>query len=174
MRYELSKLALAAVLVTACLSGLSVQAAAGEIGRFGDWTAYEDGSGANKICYMGSSPQKAEGNYTRRGPIFFLISHRPGDKVEGEVALETGYPFKKGSDASAVIDGTTTFNLFTQGESAWNSGADADRKMVAAMKKGRRMVVKGHSQRGTQTTDTYSLNGFTAAYDAISRACKSG
>jgi len=157
--------------MTACLASLSIQAAAGEIGRFGDWTAYEDGSGANKICYMGSSPQKSQGNYTRRGSIFFLVSHRPGDKVRGEVALETGYPFKKGSDATAVIDGKTTFKLFTQGESAWNSGAGADRKMVAAMKKGGRMVVKGRSQRGTLTTDTYSLKGFTAAFDAISRAC---
>ena len=33
------------------------------------------------------------------------------------------------------------------------------------------MVVKGTSSRGTVTTDTYSLRGFTAAYDAISGAC---
>ncbi len=33
------------------------------------------------------------------------------------------------------------------------------------------MIVAGISSRGTLTTDTYSLNGFTAAYDAITRAC---
>ena len=33
------------------------------------------------------------------------------------------------------------------------------------------MVVRGVSSRGTQTTDTYSLSGFTAAYRAINTAC---
>jgi hypothetical protein len=36
------------------------------------------------------------------------------------------------------------------------------------------MVIKGTSSRGTLTTDTYSLAGFTAAYNAIEQACKSG
>jgi hypothetical protein len=31
--------------------------------------------------------------------------------------------------------------------------------------------VQGTSSRGTLTTDTYSLSGFSAAYDAISEAC---
>jgi hypothetical protein len=38
--------------------------------------------------------------------------------------------------------------------------------------KGAAMVVVGTSERGTKTTDTYSLKGFTAAYGAISKACK--
>ena len=38
------------------------------------------------------------------------------------------------------------------------------------MKGGLAMIVAGISSRGTLTTDTYSLNGFPAAYDAIPRA----
>jgi hypothetical protein len=33
------------------------------------------------------------------------------------------------------------------------------------------MVVRGTSTRGTNTTDTYSLSGVTAAMDAIDAAC---
>jgi hypothetical protein len=33
------------------------------------------------------------------------------------------------------------------------------------------MVVRGQSNRGTKTTDTYSLVGFSAAYQAINQAC---
>ena len=62
--------------------------------------------------------------------------------------------------------------MFTRGENAWNYDTKADRSMIKAMKAGSRMVVKGRSQRGTQTTDTYSLSGFTAAFNAISNACK--
>jgi len=40
------------------------------------------------------------------------------------------------------------------------------------MRAGLTMVVKGTSSRGTLTTDTYSLRGFTAAYDAMQKACE--
>lgn len=49
--------------------------------------------------------------------------------------------------------------------------SEEDRKLVKAMKAGSKMVVVGYSSRGTKTTDTYSLSGFTAAYNAISKAC---
>jgi hypothetical protein len=34
------------------------------------------------------------------------------------------------------------------------------------------MTVRGTSQRGTNTVDTYSLSGATAAVNAIDAACK--
>ena len=40
------------------------------------------------------------------------------------------------------------------------------------MIRGARLVVKGTSSRGTKTTDTYSLKGFSAAFKAIGKACK--
>ena len=45
-------------------------------------------------------------------------------------------------------------------------------KLVRAMKSGNRMVVYGTSSRGTKTTDTYSLSGFTAMKKRIDKACK--
>ena len=44
--------------------------------------------------------------------------------------------------------------------------------VVDAMIRGARLVVKGTSSRGTKTTDTYSLKGFSAAFKAIGKACK--
>ena len=37
---------------------------------------------------------------------------------------------------------------------------------------GAEMVVTGTSWRGTETRDTYSLSGFSAAHKAISTACR--
>jgi invasion protein IalB len=162
---------LAAALLLSLATASPAPAQSRSLGSFQDWTAYVDGTGGGKLCYMGASPQKAQGDYTRRGPIFFLVSHRPGNKVFGEVSVETGYTYKSGSEATATIDGARTFKLFTRGENAWNYDAAADRTMVQAMRAGLQMVIKGTSSRGTATTDTYSLKGFTAAYDAISKAC---
>lgn len=141
------------------------------LGTFSDWTAVVDGAGSQKVCYMGSVPKKAEGNYTRRGDTHVMVTHRPADKVRGEVSVTAGYSYKPGSDVEAVIDGRT-FKLFTRDGHAWAQDAAADRAMVAAMKAGLQMVVRGTSTRGTLTTDTYSLNGFTSAYEAIDRACE--
>ena len=56
-------------------------------------------------------------------------------------------------------------------DSAWASTSEGDQKLIKAMKAGSTMVVVGYSSRDTKTTDTYSLSGFTAAYNAISKAC---
>ena len=141
------------------------------LGTFGDWTAVVDGSGSKKLCYVGSVPKKAEGKYTSRGDIHFLVTHRPADKVTGEVSVATGYTYADGKDAALDIDGKA-FKLFTRGDNAWAYDAAGDREIVAAMKAGRTMIVRGTSTRGTVTTDTYSLAGFTAGMKAIDEACK--
>ncbi|WP_246200958.1 invasion associated locus B family protein [Azospirillum brasilense] len=69
--------------------------------------------------------------------------------------------------------GGKSFKLFTDGETAWARDADTDKAVTAAMRdaKGKSMVVKGVSARGTKTTDTYGTDGFAQAYDAINQAC---
>lgn len=141
------------------------------LGEHADWVASKVTEQGQPACMMSSSPQKDEGNYTQRGDIFAIITHRPAEKRVGEVSFQAGYPYKAGSSVTVTIDGKTTFSLFTQGGFAWTREALDDRNLVAAMRAGNTMVVKGTSSRGTLTTDTYSLSGFTAAYSAIGQAC---
>jgi hypothetical protein len=151
----------------------TVQGAAAQepqsIGVFNDWVAYTYQAGGEKICYIGSQPTKDEGNYTDRGDIWTLVTHRsPG--LKGVVSIIMGYNFKEGADATVKI-GSKTFSLFTQGDTAWTKRADDDQALIAAMKAGATMEVRGVSWRGTDTKDTYSLSGFTKAYEAITTAC---
>lgn len=158
------------VLALLTIAALSAFAQQKDLGTFGDWRAVVDGSGNKRLCYIGSGPKKAEGKYTSRGDVHFLVTNRPGDKVKGEVSVASGYVYKEGKDAEAEIDGKK-FKLFTRGENAWAYDAGSDKAMVGALKAGRQMVVRGTSSRGTETTDTYSLSGFTAALAAIDKAC---
>lgn len=154
------------------LFGATARAEPQEIGTFNDWRAYVDGSDAKKICFIGSAPTKAEGKYTQRGQTYVLVTHRPGDKPPtiGEVSVEAGYTYKPDSEVTADIDGKT-FTLFTKNGNAWARDSQSDKVLVQAMRAGSQMVVKGASSRGTLTTDTYSLSGFTAAYESINKAC---
>ena len=69
------------------------------------------------------------------------------------------------------VDGTS-FNLVTDGEWAWTAGPDDDVKVLAALKKGASAILTGHSAKGTQTKDTFSLRGFTAAMDEAGKQCQ--
>ena len=140
------------------------------LGDFKDWSAFRFSEGGNKACYIASQPTKAQGNYTRRGEIYALVTHRPAENRRDEISIIIGYTFKKDSFVDVAIGGQA-FKLFTKDDGAWTANSDEDKKLVAAMKAGNRMQVKGTSTRGTLTTDTYSLSGFTAAYNMISESC---
>jgi len=140
------------------------------IGTFGDWSAYQFSEDGNPACYMSSEPTKAHGDYTKRGDIFAIVTHRPAEKRIGEVSIIAGYSYKKDSAVEIAI-GKQAFELFTQDDGAWALDTASDKKLIQAMKRGNRMVVKGTSSRGTDTTDTYSLIGFTKSYRAIGKAC---
>ena len=150
----------------------SMAAAPQIIGEYGDWTAYyyKDRSGA--VCYMMSSPKKDEGKYSKRGSIYAVVTHRPADKSFDVVNFDAGYRFKNGSPFVVKIGRNTVDKFFTDGEKAWTLNEETDKKMVALMKSGDRMIVDGVSAKGTKTKDTYSLKGFTGAYKAISAKCR--
>ena len=140
------------------------------IGDFDDWSAFRFTEGGNRACYMASQPVKAEGKYTRRGDIYALVTHRPAENRRDEVSFIAGYAFKANSTVEVKIGGQG-FQLFTSEDGAWTANKDEDQRLVQTMIKGNRMIVKGTSTRGTLTTDTYSLKGFTAAYRAITDTC---
>lgn len=137
---------------------------------YGKWEAYTYSEDGQKVCYMGSQPTSAKGDYTQRGKIYVMVTHRPALKLLNEVSFITGYTYKSGSEVDLRID-SKSFKLFTHDDSAWAVNSEEDRKLVSAMKAGSTMVVVGYSSRDTKTTDTYSLSGFTNAYNAISKAC---
>ncbi len=140
------------------------------LGDFEAWNAYRFNENGNAACYIASAPKKAEGNYTKRGDVFAIVTHRPAESRRDEVSFIAGYSYQTDSWVDVTI-GEEAFKLFTQDDGAWAPDKEADAALVNAMIKGRDMVVKGTSSRGTETMDTYSLNGFTKAYQAINKAC---
>nr|MCS5605463.1 invasion associated locus B family protein [Alphaproteobacteria bacterium] len=137
----------------------------------GAWGAFSLNEGKGLACYLAGQPKDSKPIGVKRGPVWLLVTHRPYKKIEGEIGVYVGYPLKGRSTVTIDID-RQKFKLYTVDDTAWVEDAKMEAKLVAAMRKGRRMVIKGTSKRGTNTTDTYSLNGFTRAHLAINRACK--
>jgi hypothetical protein len=141
------------------------------IGEFKDWDAFTYQEDGKPVCFISSSPTGTNPKNVQRGDVYILVTHRPESKAVDEVSVYTGYPFRDSSVATIDIDGTP-FELFTKDDTAWAYDADADKKLVRAMVRGSKMAIRGTSQRGTDTVDSYSLLGFTAARKAINKACK--
>ncbi len=140
-----------------------------------DWSVFTEES--PKECWGVSSPMETVNSRdgqpvsVRRGDILLFVTFRPGGGANGEVSFSGGYPFASGSTVGVDIDGAT-FELFTDGEWAWPASADADSALLAAMKKGQQAVINAQSGKGTQTKDTFSLRGFTAAMEEAETRCK--
>ena len=140
------------------------------LGTHRDWEGYQLVEKGKKTCYMASQPTKTVGKYKKRGDVVVFITHRPADKERDIVNFHAGYQFKKDSTVGVTI-GRRKFKLFTKGDTAWALTAVDEQAMVKSMIKGSRMTVSGTSARGTRTTDTYSLRGFSRIYRRINKAC---
>lgn len=140
------------------------------LGDFGAWAAFRFIENGSTGCYIASQPTKHEGNYTKRGDIYATVTHRPSEGRRDEVSFLAGYKYKPDSLVEVRI-GNLSKKLFTLDENAWAADRDTDVSMIKAMIKGSTMVVIGTSERGTVTTDTYSLQGFTKAYQTVNEAC---
>lgn len=142
-----------------------------------DWSVFQAGEGASKVCWTLSKPKKSEARRggaratVNRGDIYLMVAVRPAQGVRNEVSTVIGYTFRDKSTVRVDI-GSGTFSMFTDGANAWLENAAADDQMVAAMKRGADAVLTGVSSRGTTTIDTYSLLGFTAALDEAQRLCR--
>ena len=137
------------------------------------WGAYRYDNDGSRICFISSVPTKSEGKYDpkNRGDIRVFVSHGPGKAERDVVQVIAGYRYKPQSDVSLTIDGKS-FKLFTIEDRAYAESEEDDKRIITLMKRGSRMTVVGISSRGTKTTDTYSLSGFTKTKAVIDKTCK--
>ncbi|MBL4807051.1 MAG: hypothetical protein JKY31_07145 [Rhodobacteraceae bacterium] len=143
-----------------------------------DWSVYVTES--PKECFIISKPTQSsarrDGNAVdvRRGDIRFYITIIPGEQIISEPSFLAGYPLRQDAPVEFRV-GDTTMSLYPNGEIdreyAWPR-PDDDGALIAAMRGGSEAIVVGLSTRGTETTDTFSLIGFTAAIEKALELCQ--
>ena len=143
-----------------------------ELKGFKDWMVYKQETAKGRICFMSSVPKKLRGDYDRsnRGETRVFVSHGPGKAERNVVSVLAGYRYKKQSEVDFSVDKKKS-TLFTLDNRAWSQGPEDDMKLIAAMKRGSRLIVTGVSSRNNKTIDEYSLSGFTAAKAFLDKAC---
>jgi Invasion associated locus B (IalB) protein len=147
-------------------------AQAEELGNFGAWYAFTQGEGEQKLCYMIAAPIQSLGQIPNRGEVGMMVTHQMGGKVRDQVSVALGFEPHKTKYTRAKVDKSGNILMrVVDGDRAWIRDAGTDRELITRMKGGDNLVVSGMSSSGAASQDTFSLDGFSKAYAAISLAC---
>lgn len=133
--------------------------------RSDHWNVFSYQSGGKNVCYTLTVPTRSEPADVDHGSNYFIVAPGGGE-VEYEPQARFGYQLNSGTRVQLKI-GDKTFWLFTKGDSAWMQNEAREPELVDAMRAGAEMLVKATSRRGTDTSYSFSLDGFTAALTAV-------
>lgn len=136
---------------------------------FESWRVLTVEKDGQHVCYIASLPAEQTGTYKKRGEPYLLVTSK--SPTVDEVSTSAGYPFNE-KEAVKLSFGQKSYELFSKGEVAWAYDENADQAIVKDMMRGNRITIEGKSWRGTQSKDTYSLKGFTAAHRKMKQLCQ--
>ena len=140
------------------------------VGKFKDWESFILSQEENKICFAQSIPVVRAPKKLKRDPSRLFISFRPTENIKNEVSVTNGYEFKLKAPVTAK-SGKKSYDLFSKGRFAWVVDAKDETKLIVTMKKASRLMIIGNTDKGDQTTDHYSMMGFTKAYNTAKKSC---
>lgn len=143
------------------------------IGTYRDWNAFREVQDGNTVCYAVAIPDESELSRRgrQRGDVYFFVTSWKELGFRNQINVVVGYPVDEDSTPMLRIGGES-FEMFGRGERVWLLDDGQTARVMSAMRQGSRMTVEARSERGTESSDSYSLLGATAALQAASDACR--
>ena len=140
------------------------------VGKFKDWESFVLSKNGNKTCFAQSIPVVRAPKKLKREPSRLFVSFRPAEDIKNEVSVTNGYEFKLKAPVTAK-SGKKSYDLFSKGRFAWVVDSNDESKLILTMKKASRLMIIGNTNKDDQTTDHYSMMGFTKAYNTAKKSC---
>ena len=140
------------------------------VGKFKDWESFVLSQDGNKTCFAQSIPIVRAPKKIKREPSRLFVSFRPAENIKNEFSVTNGYEFKLKAPVTAK-SGKKSYDLFSKGRFAWIVDNEDEIKLIVTMKKASRLMIIGNTDKGDQTTDHYSMMGFTKAYNTAKKSC---
>lgn len=162
--------ALAAALLVSAGTAPALAQKAEFVQRFKDWSVYTYGSGAKRLCFAVSQPKDIEPKNVRADDIYLYVSSWPGDGVRNEFSFKAAAPLGQGSTLTAIV-GPDVFELFADGDRAFVENVVQEARLINAMRRGAKLVVRGTTAEGRPTSAVFSLSGITAALNFVRQTC---
>ena len=140
------------------------------IGKYKDWESFVLTQDGTKVCFAQSTPIIRAPKKLKRKPSRLFVSFRPAENIKNEISVTNGYDFKLKAPVTAK-SGKKNYDLFAKGRFAWVVDSKDESKLIVTMKKASRLMIIGMTEKDDQTTDHYSMMGFTKAYNIAKKSC---
>ena len=138
-------------------------------GKYKNWESFVAETDKGKICFAQTVPTKRAPAAVKRDKSKLFVTFRPSEEIKDEVSLTSGHDYKTSSVTAS--SGKRRYSFFSQKNFAWLLDDQEEKKFIQLMKKATDIIVKARTTNGAETTDHYSMMGFTKAYNTAKKTC---
>ena len=138
-------------------------------GKYKNWESFVAETDKGKICFAQTVPTKRAPAAVKRDKSKLFVTFRPSEEIKDEVSLTSGHDYKTSSVTAS--SGKRRYSFFSQKEFAWLLDDQEEKKFIQLMKRATDIIVKARTTKGAETTDHYSMMGFTKAYNTAKKTC---
>ena len=138
-------------------------------GKYKNWESFVVETDKGKICFAQTIPTKRAPAAVKRDKSKLFVTFRPSEEIKDEVSLTSGHVYKTSSVTAS--SGKRRYSFFSQKNFAWLLDDQEEKKFIQLMKKATDIIVKARTTKGAETTDHYSMMGFTKAYNTAKKTC---
>ena len=138
-------------------------------GKYKNWESFTAQTDKGKICFAQTIPTKRAPASIKREKSKLFVTFRPSEGIKNEVSLTSGHDYK--SSTVTASSGKKRYSFFSQKNFAWLLDDQEERGFIKTMKRATNVIVKARTTKGAETTDHYSMMGFTKAYNTAKKTC---
>ena len=138
-------------------------------GKYKKWESFIAETDEGKICFAQTVPTKRAPAAVKRDQSKIFVTFRPAEDIKDEVSLTSGHDYK--SSTVTASSGKRKYSFFSQKSFAWLLDDQEEKKFIKLMQKATDVIVKARTTKGAETTDHYSMMGFTKAYNTAKKTC---
>ena len=138
-------------------------------GKYKNWESFTIETDKGKICFAQTLPTKRAPSSIQRGQSKLFVTFRPSEEIKDEVSLTSGHDYKTSTVTAA--SGKKRYSFFSQKNFAWLLDDQEEKSFIKLMKRATNLIIKARTTKGAETTDHYSMMGFTKAYNTAKKTC---
>jgi len=138
-------------------------------GKYKNWESFVAETEKGKICFAQTVPTKRAPGAIQRDQSKLFVTFRPSENINDEVSVTSGHDYK--SSTVTASSGKKRYSFFSQQNFAWLLDDREEKNFIKLMKKATNLIVTARTTKGAETTDHYSMMGFTKAYNTAKKTC---
>tara|TARA_B100000575_G_scaffold88151_1_gene69673 strand:- start:1 stop:501 length:501 start_codon:yes stop_codon:yes gene_type:complete len=138
-------------------------------GKYKNWESFIAETDQGKICFAQTTPTKRAPGAIQRNQSKLFVTFRPAESIKDEVSITSGHDYK--SSSVTASSGKRKYSFFSQKDFAWLLDDQEEKNFIKLMKRATDLIIKARTTKGAETTDHYSMMGFTKAYNTAKKSC---